>query len=107
MEKFSNFDALFSRLRADKEVPVEKKAEMTEAYFDIYQEKVHTTTQSSDELKRHLDQLEKIKIEKEYYRGLLLEQKITTPNRDYTKLCDSCLDRKECTWQACEFYRKA
>lgn len=75
MEQFRNFDDLFKQLREDKEVPLEKKAEMTEMYFDIYQEKVHTTTQSSDELKRHLDQLEKIKIEKEYYKGLLLEQK--------------------------------
>ena len=75
MEQFNNFDDLFARLRLDEEVPTEKKAEMTETYFDIYQEKVHMSTQSSDELKRHLDQLEKIKIEKDYYKGLLLEQK--------------------------------
>lgn len=75
MEQVRNFDDLFRQLREDKEVPPEKKAEMTETYFDIYQKMIHTTIQSSDDLKRHLDQLEKIKIEKEYYNSLLLKQK--------------------------------
>lgn len=75
MHQFNNFDGLFLRLRADKEIPTGEKLEMAKTYFALYQAKISTAIQSSDELKRHLDLLKLIQIEKEYYQGLLLAQK--------------------------------
>lgn len=47
-----------------------------------------------------------IVYESGFKAGIKHAQK-TAHNSDYAKLCDSCLDRKECTWQTCEHYRKA
>ena len=64
-------DKLLSHLRYEKGISTGDKFKMVEAWFNEYQEMIHTTTQSSDDLKKHLQQLELIGCEKEYYRGLL------------------------------------